>query len=105
MASLMVTENISGQTEISMSVGGFMALDTGSVVILAGMVFVFIGEFKKNLPDGEGFYVGPDGICYSGKWVEGVQQGKGSLRDKKEGLIYFGEWCNGSPKLARNTTC
>ena len=66
--------------------------------------FVYIGEFKKNLPDGEGFYVGPDGTCFSGKWVQGVQQGKGTLRDKRKGLLYFGDWCNGSPKLAGKTT-
>ena len=81
-----------------------MGLDTDWVVIPARNGFVYIGEFKKNLPDGEGFYVGPDGTCFSGKWVQGVQQGKGTLRDKRKGLIYFGDWCNGSPKLAGKTT-
>ena len=65
--------------------------------------FVYIGEFKKNLPDGEGFYVGPDGTCYSGKWVQGVQQGRGTLRVKKRTDLFW-SWCNGSPKLAGKTT-
>ena len=66
--------------------------------------FIFIGEFHHNVPHGEGFYVGPDGTCYSGTWKVGKQQGKGVLRDRNEGIIFYGEWQEGSPKCSKFVT-
>ena len=65
--------------------------------------FIFIGEFQNNVPHGEGFYVGPDGICYSGFWANGKQQGEGLLRDRMEGVLYFGPWEQGFPKTDKFT--
>ena len=59
-----------------------------------------MGPTGPTGPTGAAAQVGPDGICYSGTWVLGKQQGKGMLKDQNEGVIFFGQWQRGFPKLS-----
>ena len=84
MENLMVREHTSGQMEDKYVGGWKNGQREGLGCHSRYNGFIFIGEFQNNLPHGEGFYVGPDGICYSGTWVSGKQQGKGLLKDQNE---------------------
>jgi hypothetical protein len=54
----------------------------------------YIGEFKENSRNGNGFYFLPDGSEYNGTWRDGVMNGRGVFTwpDKS---FYDGEWKDG----------
>lgn len=54
------------------------------------------GEFKAGLPDGQGTYTWHDGTVYTGMFVKGQRQGKGTMKYKREGAdsTLTGYWKN-----------
>ena len=57
------------------------------------------GQWKENLPDGEGIYTSVDGSAYEGSWKNGKQHGKGMFffynGDFLQGDFLQGDWKNG----------
>ena len=50
---------------------------------------VYEGEWKNDMPDGEGLLTLKDGSRYRGQFVKGKEEGKGVLVDK-DGIRYEG---------------
>jgi hypothetical protein len=55
----------------------------------------YIGEFQKELPNGQGTMYYTDGSKYVGEWKNGLINGQGTY-DFKNGDRYVGEWKNGN---------
>ncbi|HEU0222969.1 MAG TPA: 2-isopropylmalate synthase, partial [Paracoccaceae bacterium] len=57
---------------------------------------VYEGEFKDGKQHGTGTYRRPGGFEYTGDWVEGRIEGKGTAK-YPNGSVYEGEFNNGAP--------
>jgi len=50
------------------------------------------GDFKNNMPDGNGKYIWEDGSYYIGPWVKGLKHGKGKLYYANNNIKYDGNY-------------
>ena len=62
--------------------------------------FSYQGEWKQDLPNGQGRYNYPDGSCYEGQVVDGRRQGWG-IFVFPNGQRMEGEWENDAPKKTK----
>jgi hypothetical protein len=63
-------------------------------ILIARILYVNIGEFRNNMPNGIGMLKTADGASYIGMWVDGSKQGQGRYR-WASGRVYEGEWDGG----------
>jgi hypothetical protein len=54
----------------------------------------YVGEWKDDMPHGQGIYIGFDGSRYEGEWKEGQWHGQGTYT-WPDGRQYKGEFRNG----------
>ena len=53
------------------------------------------GNWKEDLPEGNGKYIDKDGKYYIGEFKKGLKKGKGIDYDKNDKIIYEGDFING----------
>ena len=46
----------------------------------------YVGTFKKGFPDGKGVYYYSDSVYYSGKFQDGIKEGKGEMKFIRKGM-------------------
>lgn len=56
---------------------------------------MYKGEFRENEITGVGNYQWMDGSTYKGSVLNGLRHGKGKYDNKKEGIVYDGDWEQG----------
>ena len=56
--------------------------------------WVYTGEFKNGVFDGQGEYISKGNYSYKGEWKKSHFNGKGKFVDEKENDIYEGEFVN-----------
>lgn len=57
----------------------------------AGGKDLYVGHFRKGLPDGYGVYVWSDGSSYKGYWSKGVKDGEGEYKSNNDSVT-VGVW-------------
>ena len=55
------------------------------------------GNYKNGFRYGYGVYTFKSGETYKGNWADNLRQGTGSLFNKRNKLIFEGEWLNDEP--------
>ena len=56
--------------------------------------WIYTGEFKNGVFDGQGEYISKGNYSYKGEWKKSHFNGKGKFVDEKENDIYEGEFVN-----------
>lgn len=93
-ASWTETASINGLTADDMKGLGKITKCTGEAFSRGPMANKYEGEYQKDVVEGFGEFIWPDGSKYIGTWKNGRQHGKGTLIDEK-GQAFDAEWING----------
>ena len=56
---------------------------------------IYLGEFRKGVPHGQGAMINPDNSGYVGLWENGSYSGYGTFRSRNQ--TYAGEWKDNAP--------
>ena len=57
----------------------------------------YVGPWVRNMPNGSGTFINPEGIAFTGKFKDGIPHGKCVMQDI-DGRMYSARWVRGKLK-------
>lgn len=93
------TDEVTGQTTARWSDGSsYIGITNSGAMFVGTMTYAdgskYIGKWERNLPNGEGTFINPEGVAFTGKFKDGEPHGKCIIQDT-DGQLYKARWYYG----------
>ena len=101
------TDEVTGQTTARWSDGSsYIGITNSGAMLVGTMTYAdgskYIGKWERNLPNGEGTFINPQGVAFTGKFEDGIPRGKCIIQDV-DGRKYKARWGWGTGKLLKHS--
>ena len=93
------TDEATGLTTLSWADGSsYVGLTDRGAMFVGTLTYAdgskYIGKWERNLPNGEGTFINPEGVAFTGKFKDGEPHGKCIIQDT-DGQLYKARWYYG----------